>query len=81
MEAKRVLDELLAFSKRGYNVSYEIALVNNGLGTKEKALQWLERACEERDRFILDLKIDPALDNLRSEVRFKALLQKIGLEK
>ena len=80
-EAKQVLNQLLAFSKQGYVVSYGIASVYNGLGVRNGALQWLERACEEHDRFIVDVKVDPALDNLRSDVRFKAILQRVGLEK
>jgi tetratricopeptide (TPR) repeat protein len=80
-EAEKVLNQLLAFSKQGYVVSYGIALVYNGLGVKSGALQWLERACEEHDRFITNVKVEPALDNLRCEVRFKAILQRVGLEK
>jgi serine/threonine protein kinase/Tfp pilus assembly protein PilF len=80
-EAQRVLDQLLAFSKQGYVVSYGIALVYNGLGVKNAALQWLKSACEEHDRFAIDIKVEPVWDNLRSDVRFEALLQKMGLEK
>jgi tetratricopeptide (TPR) repeat protein len=80
-EARKVLNELLAFSKEGYVVSYAVAIVYNGLGDRNSALQWLERACEERDINALYVKVDPLLDNLRPEPRFKALLQKMGLGK
>jgi serine/threonine-protein kinase len=80
-EARKVLNELLAFSKEGYDVSYEIALVYNAMGDKNSALEWLERACEERGPLVQEVKVDPLLDNLRTEPRFKALLQKMGLEK
>jgi serine/threonine protein kinase/Tfp pilus assembly protein PilF len=80
-EARRVLDQLLAFSKQGYVVSYGIALVYNGMGERDAALQRLEKACEEYDRFVPSLKVEPRWDDLRSDVRFKALLQKTGLEK
>jgi serine/threonine protein kinase/tetratricopeptide (TPR) repeat protein len=80
-EAQHILNQLLAFSKQGYVVSYGIALVYNGLGVRNAALQWLERACEEHDRFVVDIKVEPVWDNLRSDVRFKALLQKMGLGK
>jgi serine/threonine protein kinase/Flp pilus assembly protein TadD len=80
-EAKRILDELLAVSRQGYVVSYGIALVYNGLGLTNEALRWLEIAYEERDRWIPDVMIDRTWDNLRTDVRFKALLQKMGLER
>jgi tetratricopeptide (TPR) repeat protein len=80
-EARKVLNELLAFSKEGYIVSHGIAMVYNGLGDKNKALEWLERACEDRDPGVRELKVNPLLDNIRSEPRFKALLQKMNLEK
>ena len=80
-EARKVLNELLAFSKGGYVVSSGVAIVYNGLGDKNKALEWLERACEERDMDVQYVKVDPLLDNLRSEPRFKALLHKMGSEK
>jgi len=80
-EAKQILDQLLAFSKQGHAVSYGIALLHNGLGDKNAALQWLERACEEREPSVIYSVNSSIFDNLRSEPRFKALLKKIGLER
>ena len=79
-EAYKMLDELLAFSKQGYVVSYGVALIYNGLTKENRALEWLEKAFEERDRFVVDVNIEPALDNLRSEARFKALLLRMRLQ-
>jgi eukaryotic-like serine/threonine-protein kinase len=45
------------------------------------ALDWLERAVEERASWLPELKMDPAWDRLRSQPRFIAVLKKIGLEK
>lgn len=43
------------------------------------ALQWLEKAYEERDGGLSLLKVDPGMDSLRMEPRFQAILERIGL--
>jgi TolB-like protein/Tfp pilus assembly protein PilF len=48
------------------------------LGEKDKALDELEKAYEERSTFIPILKIDPRLDPLRNEPRFQQLVKKVG---
>ena len=78
-EARKVLDDLTGFLNQGYEVQYDIALVYHGLGNRERALDWLEK--EAQTRGMLGLKVDPLLQNLRSEPRFIALLKKMGLEK
>jgi tetratricopeptide (TPR) repeat protein len=80
-DAEQLLNKLLAFSKQGYVLSHGIALVYNGLGKMDEALEWLEKAFEDRDTFVRAIMVDPAMDNLRSEPRFIALLQKMGLKK
>ena len=49
------------------------------IGEKEKALNALERAYEERLLHMTEIGVEPAFDELRSEPRFKKLLQKVGL--
>jgi len=49
-----------------------------GLGDKEAALDWLEKAYDERNPLISFLNW-PLLDNLRSEPRFRALLEKANI--
>jgi hypothetical protein len=58
---------------------YFPATVYAGLGRKEQALAFLEKAYADRSSFIPFLKVDPELDPLRSEPRFAALLRKAGL--
>ena len=56
-----------------------LAVLYLGLGDKEAALDALERAYQERDTGMRDLKVDPYLDPLRSEPRFQDLLRRTGL--
>ena len=56
-----------------------IATVYAGLGEKEEALAWLDKAYEARSDFIVFIKVDLAWDGLRSDPRFQDLLRRIGL--
>lgn len=58
---------------------YEIALIEASLGDKNTAFRWLDRAFENRDVGLVYLKVDPSLDPLRTDPRFSALLQRVGL--
>ncbi len=60
--------------------SWNMALTYTGLGEREQALDWLEQAYEEHASALMLLKITPAFDTLRSEPRFQALLEKVGLD-
>jgi len=49
------------------------------INRKEEALEWLEKAMEERSPSIPRINNDPVFDNLRSEPGFKAIIKKMGL--
>lgn len=46
-EAQKILDDFLKRAKQGYFSPYLIAAVYTGLGDKNKAFKWLEKAFEE----------------------------------
>jgi hypothetical protein len=50
-----------------------------GLGDKDQAFQWLERARTEGSDRIVWLNVDPLLDPLRSDPRFQELVLRVGL--
>ena len=80
-----VLKQIELMEKRRREGKYQSALrmTHNYIiaGEKAQALDWLERAVEERATWMPEIKIDPTWDDLRSEPRFIAVLEKIGLEK
>ncbi len=78
-EALAVLDTLERMHPARYVQPYTFALVNVGLGNREKALELLERGVRERTDEVVFLGIDPAMDPLRKEPRFQALLRTLGL--
>ncbi len=79
-EALKILKELIDLSSQRYVPKYEIALIYAGMGEKDKAFEILEEAYLDRASFLVRFKVDPRLDSLRSDPRFAALQEKIGLE-
>jgi hypothetical protein len=74
-----VLDQLRAASKQRYVPALSFVIVYVGLGEKEQAFTWLEKAYEERTNSLAYLKVAATWDPLRSDPRFTDLLQRIGL--
>jgi len=58
---------------------YSIAGIYAGLGEKDLAFEWLEKAYKARSFQLVSLKVDPSLDNIRSDSRFANLLSRVGL--
>jgi len=79
-EAEKILYDLLNQSKKGYVSPYMIATIYAGLGDKQKAFSFLEKAYQERSPDIpYFLKADLRLDQLRSDPRFRDLMHHVGL--
>jgi TolB-like protein len=57
---------------------YAIATLYAETGENEKALDLLERAYARHDSELLQLKVDPRIDGLRSSPRFQALLRRMN---
>jgi TolB-like protein/Tfp pilus assembly protein PilF len=77
-QARAILNELLAAAKKQYVSAYSLAFVFTGLGEKDQAFQWLEKAREARDARLTNIRVHPAFDPLRSDPRFDALLRRAG---
>jgi serine/threonine-protein kinase len=57
---------------------YEVALIHAGLGEKDEAFEWLDKAYEARDKGLVYLRVEPSLDPLRSDPRFQDLERRMG---
>ena len=79
-EARAILQQLSVLSKEKYVPSYPVAAVYAALGEKDDALARLERACDERDAWMVYLPLDPRLDSLHSDPRFTNLLRRMNLQ-
>ena len=74
-----IRDDLESRSTRTYVPPYWMATLYVGLGDKDRAFSWLERAYQERSGGLVWLRVDPRLDPLRQDPRFAALAQRIEL--
>ena len=88
-EARRLLEELRARASREYVRALHLAVVCAALGETEEAFVWLEKAYEERDVSLPQLREGghlPAASltafpaSLRGDPRYRAVLRRVGLE-
>jgi hypothetical protein len=78
-EAKQVLSDLQQLQGQRYVSSYTVAAIHAGLGDQDQAFKWLEAAVEERDIWLMNLKVDPVFAKLRSQRKFTDILARIRL--
>ena len=83
-EALKILEDMKRRVASGDKalIGHEIHLANlyTGLGDKDQAFAWLARAYQAHDFGLANLRVEAFFDPLRSDVRFKELLKKMGLE-
>jgi serine/threonine-protein kinase len=77
--ARELLAELEQTAKQTFVPCYYIAAIHSGSEERELTLEWLEKACEQRESWMAFLNIDPIWDRFRNEPRFQALVRKVGL--
>ncbi len=78
-QAQEVLRQLKEDSTKRYISPFSFALIYTGLGEKEHAFEWLEKAYQQRDPGLATLRADPRFDLLRADSRFTDLLKRIHL--
>jgi serine/threonine-protein kinase len=77
--AEETLRDLEAKRERDYVSPVELATVNIALGEHDRALDWMDKAYEERRGWLAYLNVHPVVDPIRNEPRFKVLVGKMGL--
>ena len=78
-DAEGMLAKLNELSNKQHVHPDLVAGVYAGLGQKQEAFEWLEKAYQVHGRDLLELKYDPHFTNLRSDPRFIDLVRRIGL--
>lgn len=79
-DALRLLDELQERNRKGYVPAAAFVNAYLGIGDNDKALLWLNKACDEHSNIVFWLKVHPHFDPLRNDSRFVALLHRVGLD-
>jgi tetratricopeptide (TPR) repeat protein len=78
---KKAADSLLnKFITKFHEWPYRIASIFSYIGDKENAVKWLQHAYEKQDSWLIYIKGDPLLKNIRSEAAYLNILQKMNLK-
>jgi TolB-like protein/DNA-binding winged helix-turn-helix (wHTH) protein/Tfp pilus assembly protein PilF len=77
-EAEKLIDELREIARHQYVSGACFAEAYVGLGQKDQAVTWLERAYEDHDQGMVFIAAYPGFDRLHSEPRFQALLRRMN---
>jgi hypothetical protein len=78
-EALKLTDELKQLSARKYVPATSVALIYAGLGDKDQAFEWLERAYDQHAFQLQWITLEPRFDDLRSDPRFQDLLRRMRI--
>jgi Flp pilus assembly protein TadD len=78
-EARAMLEELRSRAEREYVSPYYLTRVHAQLGDIDDAFAWLDRALEARDVFTYFMHYDFATESLRSDPRYHAIVERMGL--
>jgi TolB-like protein/DNA-binding winged helix-turn-helix (wHTH) protein/Tfp pilus assembly protein PilF len=76
---KRRLENYKESAKSNYVPSVLVAGACVRVGDKESAFQWLEKGFEERDDLLINLKVEPVFDGIRSDPRYQDLVRRVGI--
>ncbi len=78
-EAQQVLNELVEMSHRTYVSPFSFFLPHVVLGQNDQAIEWLEKAVQSHMPGMIFIRVNPELDPIRSDPRFKELVRRMGL--
>jgi Tfp pilus assembly protein PilF len=78
-EARALLDQLYRDDKERSVSPVAFVTLHRALGEADQAFAWMERAREERRGWLCYLKVEPLLDEVRGDPRFRALVEAMGL--
>jgi serine/threonine-protein kinase len=76
---RQTLENYKEAAKSSYVPSVLVAEACVRVGDKQCAFEWLERGFEERDDLMINLKVQPAFDTLRSDPQFQNLIRRVGI--
>jgi TolB-like protein/Tfp pilus assembly protein PilF len=79
-EAKKMADTFKDVMAKRYIPPTYFGMLYAGLGDRERALVWLDKAFRERADGLTWLNVDPMLDDMRPDERFQELVERIGLK-
>lgn len=79
-DAERIVDELTSRAQQGYVSPVSFAMAFLGVGSFDRALEWAERAFDDRRGWLAYLAVNPLFDSVREHPRFANLVRRMRLE-
>jgi hypothetical protein len=78
-EARRIMNQRIAEVPSGLSRPYDVAYDAVLLGDRDLALEWLEKSYQNRDYWLLFIRVEPEMDPVRSDPRFQAIVRRLGV--
>ena len=78
-EARAEIDRLAFHGAQGFGVGFEMGLIHLELGERDRALALLELGMDDHSQMQCYLNVEPALDPIRGEPRFRAISRRLAL--
>ena len=80
-QARRAVAKLEQASDSRPDRTQTLLIAYAGTRQKERVIELLQKAYTERSTAVVDIKVDPMYDPIRSDPRFRDLLRRLRLEK
>src|SRR5579862_555203 len=77
-QAQEALADLTEFARTNYVSPFKFAAYYAALSDRDKAFEYLVKAYRQHDTLLVSLDVNPHLDNLRSDPRFRELERRVG---
>jgi len=78
-EAQKILTEMLELATKRYVSPFDLALLHVAMNRHDDGFEWLDKAVQDRGIEIISLQVDPRWESVRSDPRFVALVDRLGL--
>lgn len=78
-ETMKLAEKFQSVAKQRYIPPTYFGMIFAGMGDRDKAMMWLEKAYQERADGLTWINAEPMMDEVRSDPRFQELVRKIGL--
>jgi hypothetical protein len=78
-KARKIIETLKGGSRPAHLTPYQLAMIYFGLEEKDKAFEWLNKACEQRSPQLFWIKVVSEFDSARADPRFQSVLRRMNL--
>lgn len=77
--ARELYDRIAWHIREGRSGNFQMAVLEVSVGRNDRAFEWLDKAYREHSWWLVTLLVEPGLDPIRNDPRFRALVQRVGI--